>query len=254
MAKARLISRTLGTSRKFAALYDAAGKLAEFAQALYPLLVVNADDHGRQHGDAFTIKHAVWPTSHRSEAEFDRALSALSAVRLIDLYEVAGVIYLAIREFDEFQTGLHKRRSSKFPSPPNFSGEPTEKTPEQNRTEQKGTEQEPNRTPARREDDAPAEFQQFWAAYPRKDKRIDALKAWKQISPTEAELPLILSHIARARASPQWLKDKGEFIPLPASYLRQRRWEDQGVNLPTLSRNSAAALVMAEADVTYDTE
>ena len=51
MAQRRLISRSLGSSRRFHALYERAGKLAEFAQSLYPLLVCNADDFGRLPGD-----------------------------------------------------------------------------------------------------------------------------------------------------------------------------------------------------------
>ncbi len=39
MARGRMLLNTLGSSRCFAALGERAGKLAEFAQALYPLIV-----------------------------------------------------------------------------------------------------------------------------------------------------------------------------------------------------------------------
>jgi hypothetical protein len=115
MARGRLISRTLGTSRKFAALHQAAGKLGEFAQTLYPLLVACSDDFGRQSGDAFTVKCAVFPSSPRREGEFETALAALAAVQLIERYTVDGVDVLQITDFEPHQPGLHKRTESKFP-------------------------------------------------------------------------------------------------------------------------------------------
>jgi hypothetical protein len=116
MARGRLISRTLGSSRKFAALPIAAGKLAEFAQSLYPMLVANSDDFGRMDGDPFTVKHAVFPTSARKEDEFRTALDALRRVGLIALYEVGDRIVLQIMEFDKHQPGLHRRTESEFPA------------------------------------------------------------------------------------------------------------------------------------------
>ena len=44
MAQRRMISRNLGSSRKFHAVNARCGKLGDFAQALFPLIVVNADD------------------------------------------------------------------------------------------------------------------------------------------------------------------------------------------------------------------
>lgn len=226
MARGRIISRTLGTSRCYASLQQHAGKLAEFAQALYPLLVVFSDDHGREHGDAFTIKHAVWPTSPRAERDFDRALMAMVDAQLIHRYAINGVIYFQIRGFEDHQQGLHKRRDSKFPEFPSGSGNAPEipGRNEQNRTEQEG---EQKGTPARREDDALGEFGVFYAAYPRKVGKGDAEKAWRSLRIREADMPAILAAIARARASPQWTKDGGEFIPYPATWLRRGGWEDQ---------------------------
>ena len=36
--------------------------------------------------------------------------------------------------------------------------------------------------------------------------------------------------IALAKQSHQWQKDNGDFIPLPATWLNQERWEDSGVS------------------------
>lgn len=75
-------------------------------------------------------------------------------------------------------------------------------------------------------------FDEFWKAYPRKDKKPDAVKAWKQATPKPEAIISILADLKRRASSEDWQKDGGRFIPLPASYLRGRRWEDQGVLLP----------------------
>jgi len=117
MAQRRLISRSLGSSRRFHALYERAGKLAEFAQSLYPLLVCNADDFGRLPGDAFTVKHSVLPISPRKTGDFDSALVAMHEGGLILLYEANGNRYIQIQDFDKHQSGLHKRTESRYPTP-----------------------------------------------------------------------------------------------------------------------------------------
>ena len=140
MARGRLISRTLGSSRKFAALLKEAGKLGEFAQLLYPLLVSHTDDFGRLSGDAFTVKHAVFPSSRRSEQEFSTALQAMTRVGLLRRYEVDGQVVAEVVDFEAHQPGLHKRTQSRFPNPPGNFPEVQEFPPEFKRTEFKGTE------------------------------------------------------------------------------------------------------------------
>jgi hypothetical protein len=98
------------------------GKLGDFAQALFPLIVVNADDFGRLEGDAFTVKHKVFPVSPRTEEDFEIVLQAMSAVGLIRFYESGGDRYLEIVNFDREQPGLHKRTKSDYPDPPDDFG------------------------------------------------------------------------------------------------------------------------------------
>jgi hypothetical protein len=149
MARGRMISKSLSTSRKFAQLPKIAGELGEFCQLLFPLIVSHADDHGRMSGDAFTVKFQVFPISPRPEEDFEAAIRHLDTARLIDSYEVGGDKFIQVIEFDSHQTGLHKRIDSKFPEIPGSSRNPPEipgkekgregKGTELNRTEGKGT-------------------------------------------------------------------------------------------------------------------
>ncbi len=70
-------------------------------------------------------------------------------------------------------------------------------------------------------------FERFWIVYPKKRNKGDALKAWRALKPSEELVTAILAAIERAKASVQWRKDEGQFIPYPASWLRARGWEDE---------------------------
>jgi hypothetical protein len=97
-------------------------------------------------------------------------------------------------------------------------GEPLTTIPKEIPSRTQGTTQlPPVKTP-------PSDFGAFWAAYPRKTAKADALKAWQQVRPP---LPAVLATLAWQRQQPDWLRDQGAFVPFPASWLRGRRWEDE---------------------------
>lgn len=137
MARGRMISKSLGHSRKYAQLRIEAGKLGEFAQVLFPLLIANADALGRLPGDTFHIKHAVLTTSPRREQDFATALAAMVRVGLILWYEAendkgATVQVIEIVAFSDFQD-LHKE--TKKSGLPEFSGNARNVPAQLNRTQ-----------------------------------------------------------------------------------------------------------------------
>ena len=68
-------------------------------------------------------------------------------------------------------------------------------------------------------------FAAFWTAYPRRVSKPAAAKAWKA-KKLDQYLEAILEDIERRKADAgQWTEPK--FIPHPATYLNQRRWEDE---------------------------
>jgi hypothetical protein len=70
-------------------------------------------------------------------------------------------------------------------------------------------------------------FERFWDAYPKKVSKVNALKAWNKIEPDEALTQLIIDGVERWKKSPQWIKDDGQFIPYPATFLNGERWRDE---------------------------
>ena len=75
-------------------------------------------------------------------------------------------------------------------------------------------------------------FDAFWAAYPRKTGKGEARKAWAKIKPNAELIQQILDAVKWQSQSDQWQKDNGQFIPHPATWLNQQRWEDEGIQLP----------------------
>lgn len=69
-----------------------------------------------------------------------------------------------------------------------------------------------------------ADFLAFWQAYPKRTGKGAAAKAWAKAKPP---LPDVLASLSWQIHSEQWTKDGGQFVPLPATYLNQRRWEDE---------------------------
>lgn len=83
-----------------------------------------------------------------------------------------------------------------------------------------------------------ADFGTFWQAYPRKDGRQAALKAWLKAAPDIDMQRTIAADIERRSRSSQWLKDGGQFIPMASTYINGRRWEDGFVERPRLSERT----------------
>lgn len=227
MARGRLISKSLGSSRRFHALVVSGGKLGEFCQVLFPLIVANTDDFGRMDGDAFTIKNVVLPSSKRQEEEFEQALVLMAKARLITRYTVEGSNFLQVNKFDEHQPNLHKRTKSRFPEIPESPGTSENYRPnliESNLRESKGTQNpEENLTePPQAADHDRSSFEVFWMKYPKKVGKDDARKAWQQKRP---DLAAVLSALS---SQAEWLaREGGKYTPNPSTWLNQGRWQDE---------------------------
>lgn len=70
-------------------------------------------------------------------------------------------------------------------------------------------------------------FAAFWAAYPKKAGKADALKAWNKLAPDVVLQEQMGKALEVQKQSQQWRKDGGQYIPMPATWLNGRRWEDE---------------------------
>ncbi len=71
------------------------------------------------------------------------------------------------------------------------------------------------------------EFDTFWNLYPRRQAKLDARKAWSKLNPSQELVQAILAAVEVQKRSQEWRKDGGQWVPLPASWLRAGRWMDE---------------------------
>lgn len=69
-----------------------------------------------------------------------------------------------------------------------------------------------------------AEFQEFWQAYPKKIGKGAAAKSWAKAN---VKIDDVLNALQWQKESDQWRRNDGQFIPNPATYLNQGRWQDE---------------------------
>jgi hypothetical protein len=74
----------------------------------------------------------------------------------------------------------------------------------------------------------PIGFDLFWAAYPNKKGKQAAIKAWERAK-NKPDHKTIIAAVERQKTWPNWTKDGGQYIPNPATWLNQGRWDDQPI-------------------------
>jgi DnaD/phage-associated family protein len=120
MAERRMVSKCISVSEKVNSLPST------FDMLLYTWIIPHADDFGRMPGSPLKVKALVVPMLDKSIKDVEESLSNLDHSGLIIWYEVNGDKFIQVENFDDHQSGLHKRTKSKFPPPPVVS----EKFPE----------------------------------------------------------------------------------------------------------------------------
>ena len=71
-----------------------------------------------------------------------------------------------------------------------------------------------------------ARFNTFWAVYPKKKDKANALKAFRRAL-KKIDFGDMVSAISKVKMSHDWTKDNGQYIPLAATWLNGERWADE---------------------------
>jgi len=199
MARIRTIKPEFFTSE------DIVG-LTPFARLLYIATWCEADREGRLTWKPKTFKLRYFPAD---DIGIDSLCEELIAKELVILYGI-GLAY--IPKFLDHQHINPRESASVLPVPPRVKHASARVSDAQGGKEGRK--------------DIRASFDAFWAEYPKKKSKGDAEKAWTAINPDEHLADTILQAVQRAKTSDQWLKNAGQFIPYPASWLRDKGWLD----------------------------
>lgn len=69
-------------------------------------------------------------------------------------------------------------------------------------------------------------FNRFWKDYPKKVGKKAAAKAWERAK-INGNLEAVLAAVRTQLANPKWQEEGGRFIPNPATWINQGRWDDE---------------------------
>ena len=100
------------------------------------------------------------------------------------------------------------------------------------------------------------EFERWWTVYPKKKGKQDALKAFNSIAIPLGAIyaPAFTDKIIqdtrdRIRQEESWLTGNGKYVPLPATYLRGERWNDDITKAEVVAKQPE---IFSQAFKTFD--
>lgn len=228
MAKIRMIKTEVRTSEKVASW-------PLEVRYFWILLWGYVDDHGKGKDNALLIKADCFPLDENITSEtVDKWLCVLADSGVIVRYEVAGVKYLAVKNWHEHQKPQHPGKDL-FPNfdAPNATVLESDEvcvqpscnlhascTPELSRDEL-GRDEMFNAV--EQVNSYSDDFETWWKSYPRRQGKGSAYASWQKALDKATASVLIDSAIKYA-TSPSLPELK--YVPLPATWLNQERWND----------------------------
>lgn len=75
-------------------------------------------------------------------------------------------------------------------------------------------------------DQKPNGFDEFWKVYPKKASKGAAEKAFAKAI-KEVSLEEMITAVKKQMTTKQWIRDGGQYIPYPSTWLNQKRWLDE---------------------------
>jgi len=207
------------------------------AETLFTRLVARCDDNANFDGEPALLLCGLFAKRFRDGlidvTKVKRLRDELADADLITLYTINSATYIHVNKCKKcIRKDL--ARDERFPQPTDIKEDTenvTESSRNRNENEAHRTDQtipEENRT----EHITPLAqmFIEFWKAYPKKTGKGAAEKAFSKIKPSKELLQKMLAAISIQKESSQWKKDAGQYIPNPATWLNQKRWEDEVFN------------------------
>ena len=226
----RIIKESICTS-------DTIDGLSWFEEVFFYRLMVNVDDYGRFDARPAILKARLFPLkANVTEKNVEQALNRLATAGLVSTYTVEDKPILQLLTWEKHQQIRNSK--SKYPGPEKADLKSIEINCNQLKSDeincprnpiQSNPNPNPNPTRGRASAAKPLDplFDQFWAAYPKKVAKEPAKKAFLKHKPDQALLDKMLDALQRYKRTDQWTRDGGQFIPNPATWLNQKRWEDE---------------------------
>ena len=224
---------------------DTINELKWFEEVFFYRLLTVCDDYGRMDARPQILKGRMFPLKEDLRSgEIAKAMTALESAGLIHQYQVNGKPFLQVLTWNKHQQ--IRAKVPRYPGPeeadticnqmisddimcarnpiqsesnPNPNPEETRACEDPSQRSECGSRSSP--------DTRRAMFDKFWAVYPKKVGKGAAEKAFERCRVSDDLLNTMLEAVKKAEKSAQWQEENGRFIPNPATWLNQRRWEDE---------------------------
>lgn len=169
-----------------------------------------------------------------SVSSISRAIKELIKERMIETHDTELGTVFTLCNYDKYQslmntdnTGLKQRK--------NNVGTALEQQENDNNKGNTGDKEENTSSPGNNGDGYSQSFLMFWDAYPRKIGKGSAYKAWQKIKGTGSTPKQIINAVRFQIDSKMIRTDDLQYCPHPATWLNQRRWEDE---IPEISKTA----------------
>jgi hypothetical protein len=200
-------------------------KLGWAEEVFYRRLMSVVDDFGRYFGDHGMLRAACYPRQLNkvSDSDVGKWLHGVAVAGLVRVYPAQdGENYIELAKFGQ----QVRAKKSKFPDP--IANDIN------CQQEQSNAHLDVSVSVSVSDKSASADlFSRFWEAYPKKKAKDDARKAFDKRKPDESLLARMLAAISAQRVSADWQEQEGKFIPHPATWLNDGRWQDEGTEIHT---------------------
>lgn len=243
------------------------GDLPPLTRLLFIGLWTIADREGRLEDKPRRIKKMLLGYDDVDADGVDKMLQSLHDTGFIFRYSIDGNNYIQIVNFSKHQNPHIREKASEIPPPPaeliaehhespihapdlhgagtvqatpitvNLSPSTGTLSPTTDNPPEGGDDDgEPDKQP--KKSLLEQRFDEFWAAYPKKVGKKAALASWKKVKPDTELFDKIMTAIERAKATWQWQRENGRYIPNPKTWLNEGRWDDEYEEGPINGVNS----------------
>lgn len=259
----RLLHRSATHSAKVSGLTD-------LEYRVWTTYILCADDFGVMRFTSAALRSSNDALEHKPTRILERSFQVLVDKGLIRLFEHQGKFFAYQTNWQDYQSVRYPRQSV-HPIPPSDliagctkaqqhlfslktrkdsaespekSGEVSRKSAESPQPARAGGREwlTANGNGKRLTAKADDEFENFWAAYPKKVGKKAAHRIWTRLKPDAELQQRMAGTIERQRRDPNWIEAGGKYIPNPETWLNQGRWDDQPVEVPQVSEKSARSL------------
>ena len=212
MARGRMLLKRISMSEKV-------NKLScDTARLLYTWMLAHLDVNGCYYADPIVVKNTIFPWREDVTKEsIESYLKEMVDVGLIQFYNTKGH-YLYYPDFSEKQPKINPDREGRTDIPP--------PTPESLKSKSGVILTQSKIKEDKVSNDHLDFFELFYKDYPKKVGRELAIKAFKSLNPTKELQKKIMDGLNAYKQVISKEKKERQHILNPASFLNQRRWED----------------------------